>query len=352
MINELFSNPLILWYEQNKRDLPWRTTTDPYYIWLSEIILQQTRVAQGQSYYEDFVNSYPSVHDLAQAEEEEVLRKWQGLGYYSRARNLHFTAKYISEELNGVFPDTYDNIVKLKGVGEYTAAAIASFSFNEDVAVLDGNVYRVLSRYFGEKADISASKSKKFFQKLAQEALPQGQADIYNQAIMEFGALHCKPQNPYCALCPVQTSCYAFDKGEQENFPVKTKKIKIKKRYFHYVILEQEGKFYLNKRVKKGIWQNLYDFFLVEHKKELNTEELMKELIQEQVPIANAKVVKQGEQYKHVLSHQHIFAQFWHIQLENTNFNKQGLELFSYKEVEELPKPILIANHFSEFFEE
>jgi len=205
-----FSNQLIYWYLNNRRDLPWRKTTNPYHIWLSEIILQQTRVDQGMDYYLKFIQNFPTVNDLAIAPEEKVLKLWQGLGYYSRARNLHFSAKYIVNELNSVFPSTYNDIIKLKGVGDYTASAVSSICFNEPMAVVDGNVYRVLARYFGILTPINTSKGIKEFKKLAQQLLNKEDPATNNQAIMEFGARMCKPQNPDCNSCPLNDSCSAL----------------------------------------------------------------------------------------------------------------------------------------------
>ena len=222
----IFYNYLIKWYLENKRDLPWRKTTNPYHIWLSEIMLQQTRVAQGMPYFLSFVEAFPTVFDLAKAEEEQVLKLWQGLGYYSRARNLHKTAQYIATELNGVFPDNYKDLLQLKGVGDYTAAAIASFSYNEAVPVVDGNVFRVLSRYFDLDTDIAQAFAKKEFAALAFELMPKDTPATFNQAIMEFGALQCVPKNPDCAVCVFNESCAALQKKKVELLPVKSKKSK------------------------------------------------------------------------------------------------------------------------------
>lgn len=247
-----FSNLLIDWYLQNKRDLPWRKTTNPYNIWLSEIMLQQTRVAQGLPYYEAFISAFPTVFDLAKASEEEVLKLWQGLGYYSRARNLHSTAQYIASELNGEFPKDYKNLLKLKGVGDYTAAAIASIAYGEEVPVVDGNVYRVLSRYFGIEDDISLPKAKIEFQKLSKNLLPEGKASLYNQALMEFGALQCVPKSPDCTQCVFNSSCFALQKNRVGELPLKSKRTKVKNRYFYYLIIRDgEGNFVLNKEKTK-----------------------------------------------------------------------------------------------------
>ena len=223
-----FSNTLVYWYLQNKRELPWRKSKDPYLVWLSEIILQQTRIAQGMSYFLKFADAFPTVHDLANADESTVLKLWQGLGYYSRARNLHFSAKYISSELKGDFPKTYKEIIKLKGVGDYTASAIASICFDEPTAVVDGNVYRVLARYYGISTPINSTKGIKEFKALAQSVIDESQPGVFNQAIMDFGSLQCKPQNPDCDSCPLSSSCVAFEKKTIQELPVKEKKIKIK----------------------------------------------------------------------------------------------------------------------------
>ena len=252
----IFSKILNHWYSNNKRSLPWRQTKTPYLIWLSEIILQQTQIKQGLPYYEAFVEAYPTVFDLAKAEERKVLKLWQGLGYYSRARNLHATAQYIVEELNGEFPNNYRELLKLKGVGDYTASAIASICFNEPMAVVDGNVYRVLSRYFGIETPINSSKGIKEFKQLAQRLIDKNNPADYNQAIMEFGAVQCKPQNPNCDVCPFQDGCVAFEKKRIDELPVKIKAAKASKKYFNFlVIISKDNKTLLQKRKEKGIWQ-------------------------------------------------------------------------------------------------
>ena len=234
----IFSNKLISWYLQNKRDLPWRKTKNPYFVWLSEIMLQQTRVAQGMSYYLKFTETFPTVFDLAKADESTVLKMWQGLGYYSRARNLHATAKHIAFELDGKFPSTYKEIVKLKGIGDYTASAIASICFTEPTAVVDGNVYRVLSRYFGIETPINSSAGNKEFKELAQTLIDTLKPGTYNQAIMDFGAIQCKPKNPICLFCPFSESCVALQKNKIDTLPVKDKKTKVRDRYFNYLVLK------------------------------------------------------------------------------------------------------------------
>jgi len=281
-----FSNLLISWYLEHKRELPWRLTKDPYAIWLSEIILQQTKVAQGLPYYNAFISTFPSVNDLANAPEEKVLKLWQGLGYYSRARNLHYTANYISEDLKGVFPTNYNDLLKLKGVGDYTASAIASICYKEPSAVVDGNVYRVLARFFGISTPINSSQGIKAFKKLAQELLDVSQPGTYNQAVMEFGARHCKPRNPDCSSCIFNDKCVALQKNIVAELPVKLKKTTIKKCYFNYFIIQsEENTILLQQRTKKGIWQQLYEFPLIETSEEIKLEQL--QLLEEFKELSN-----------------------------------------------------------------
>ena len=274
-----FSTKIISWYQQNYRDLPWRNTNDAYKIWLSEIILQQTRVSQGLPYYINFVTAFPTVNDLANADEQEVLKLWQGLGYYSRARNLHFTAKLVVQNHNGIFPTTYDELIKLKGIGTYTAAAIASFSANEAVAVVDGNVFRVLSRVFNVDYDISQNSSKKYFIELAQKLLSTTQPNLHNQAIMEFGALQCVPKSPNCLDCVFNDSCEAYKLKIVSELPVKLKKNKITKRFMNFILVhDASGNYIMNKRTGNGIWKNLYEFPCVESENELDEQNLFLQL--------------------------------------------------------------------------
>ena len=277
--NFFFAETLLNWYQRHKRNLPWRETTDAYAIWLSEVILQQTRVAQGLPYYLKFIEAYPTVQYLAAAPEDEVLRLWQGLGYYSRARNMHFTAKQVVQEYNGQFPSSYHELQKLKGVGSYTAAAVASFAFKEKVAVLDGNVFRVLSRVFGISDDIAAPASRKVFQQLADSLIPEQAPDTFNQAIMEFGAIQCTPVMPDCMFCPLQTSCFAFNRGLVQELPVKSKAKAVRPRFFHYLVFEWQGSYFMRKRLAGDIWQGLYDFYLYEAaEKSWSTDALLLEL--------------------------------------------------------------------------
>lgn len=338
----MFSKQIIAWYQKNKRDLPWRNTKDPYKIWLSEIMLQQTRVAQGLPYYQRFTKKFPLLKDLAQASEQDVLKLWQGLGYYSRARNLHFTAKYIYYDLDGVFPESYEKLLALKGVGDYTAAAIASFCFNEKKPVVDGNVYRVLARFFGIKTPIHLPKAKKEFKALANELIDSNDPGLFNQAIMEFGALQCTPAQPNCSICPLNSACMALQKGEVTDLPVKEKKLKIRKRYFNYLILETEqNKTLVKKRHKKGIWQNLYEFPLVETDKSINYKVLIKNL--DFIEFIEKKdfdlQLLTQKDIIHKLTHQHLYIKFWLLKV--AKFNQKTI---SWQSISSLPVPIVIHN--------
>ncbi len=345
----ILAKQLIFWYLQNKRALPWRETNDPYRIWLSEIMLQQTRVAQGLPYFLKFIEAYPTVFDLAKADESQVLKLWQGLGYYSRARNLHFTAKYVAEELNGVFPKTYKELLQLKGVGDYTASAIASICYNEPVAVVDGNVYRVLSRYFGITTPINSVKGIKEFKELAQTVIDTKQPGVYNQAIMDFGALHCKPQNPLCKACPLASSCLALKNNSVKNLPVKEKKIKIKKRYFNFLVpITNNNKTVLEERIGKGIWQGLYQFPLVETKKETNEKELIThERFIKLFPEETTVSLFNNENIVHKLSHQHLITKFWVVKT-----GKVSERVMSWSKVKEQPVPVLIDKFLEEYLNE
>lgn len=341
-----FSNVLIYWYLQNERDLPWRKTKNPYLIWLSEIMLQQTRVAQGLSYFMKFKETFPTVFDLAKADEQTVLKMWQGLGYYSRARNLHFTAKYISEELNGEFPSTYNEIKKLKGIGDYTASAISSICFNEAAAVVDGNVYRVLSRYFGIKTAINSSAGIKEFKSLAQTLIDETQPGTFNQAIMDFGALHCKPQNPLCETCPFVNSCVAFEQNLTKELPVKEKKLKVRNRYFNYlVIITNDKKTILSERKNKGIWQGLYQFPLIESSENIDEKAIvLSEKFQNLFLSETTISLFNDQEIVHKLSHQHLYTKFWIVKVASL---KEAI--IKWKEVKKFPVPVLIANFLNEY---
>lgn len=314
--NTPFTNLLILWYLKNKRDLPWRKNKNPYQIWLSEIILQQTKISQGTAYYLKFIENFATVHDLANAKEEEVLKLWQGLGYYSRARNLHKTAIHISKDLNGVFPKNHSDLLKLKGIGDYTASAIASICFNQPNATVDGNVYRLLSRYFGIATPINSSKGIKEFKKLAQTLLDITDSGTHNQAMMEFGALICSPKNPDCSNCTLNTSCYALQNDKVKQLPVKENKIKIRKRHFNYLVVNSNNKHtIIQQRKGKGIWENLFEFPLLESQTELEIQDIVThEILNQFVEKSSYNISKfNNTQIIHKLSHQHLFTTFWII---------------------------------------
>jgi len=311
-----FSEQILYWFDKNKRGLPWRKSKDPYRIWLSEIILQQTKVVQGLPYYQKFIHTFPTILHLAKSSENEVLKLWQGLGYYSRARNLHYTAKEIVKKYNGVFPKDYKTILKLNGIGPYTAAAIVSFAYNLPYAVVDGNVVRLLSRYFGIQTPFDSSAGKKEFQRLAQELLIKEKAGENNQAIMEFGALQCTPKSPNCIICPLQNECFAFNNNLINELPKKMKKLKIKNRYFDFLIINNKENLFIQKR-KNGIWKGLYQFPLIEHEdekseREIRTSDGWKKIFKK----TRTKITKISFPIKHQLTHQTIYARFWHI---NTN---------------------------------
>lgn len=330
-------NPLIKnWYRRNKRNLPWRLTNDPFKIWLSEIILQQTKVEQGLSYYLKFTNRFKTVEDLAETSEQEVLNLWQGLGYYSRARNLHFTAKTVVNEHKGKFPKTYTELLKLKGIGNYTAAAIASFCFDESVAVVDGNVYRVLSRVFDLEIAIDSTEGKKYFFELAQNLIDKEDPALFNQAIMEFGALQCVPKNPNCEMCPLDSICLSKANGSWMNRPVKSKKTLVKYRYFHFLIFQNEQTTYLQKRSEKDIWQNLFQFPLIETDEEAEMNDFEKYSLLPPLKIS-AEIV-------HVLSHQKIHARFYHFNQLPAQIENDWIAV-KIAEIQEFPIPRLIDRY-------
>lgn len=343
-----FSEKIINWYIKNKRDLPWRNTRDAYLIWLSEIILQQTRVEQGMEYYLKFASEFPTVKQLAKADNEKVMKLWQGLGYYSRARNLHATAKMIVENHNGKFPNEYSQILSLKGIGEYTAAAIASFAFDKPHAVVDGNVYRVLARVFGIKTPIDTGQGKKEFSALANELLNSKNPALHNQAIMEFGALHCKPLSPDCKACVLNSMCFAYENNCVSELPIKAKTTKVRNRYFYYLVLRKKGIIAVNKRLGKDIWTNLYDFPMIETSTELSIENLL--LTKEWKKFFgknNYSILSVSETYRHILSHQRIFARF--IEIDSAvpleKIIPSSAIIIKEKDLEKFAVPKLIDNY-------
>lgn len=306
---------LARWYKSNKRNLPWRETSDPYFIWLSEIILQQTRVSQGLPYYLQFIKVFPAIKKLASASEDKVLKLWEGLGYYSRARNMHATAKIISEQFEGKFPESFHELIKLKGIGDYTAAAIASFAFNKAHPVVDGNVMRFTSRYFGITTPLNASSAKKEYYELARAILDRKNPALHNQAIMEFGALQCVPVNPDCEVCPLQAGCNAFNNKMVSILPVKIKKSKPRTRYFHYFLVKHNNQVLISKRKENDIWKNLYELPLIEKKASnpVSTAEFKK------LPtgvLTSPNLLKQVRKinYIHKLTHQTLDTTFYFVE--------------------------------------
>ena len=346
-----FSQEIINWYLINKRDLPWRETSDPYIIWLSEIIMQQTRVEQGMPYFRRFAENYPTVADFASASEDEILKQWQGLGYYSRGRNMHQTAQMVMEEHAGYFPKKYEELLKLKGVGEYTAAAISSFSANEAKAVVDGNVFRLLSRYFGIDTPINSGTGKKLFTNLANEVMDRNQAGIYNQAAMEFGSLQCKPVKPLCQLCPLQSGCDAYRTNRVGELPVKLKNQKIRDRYLIFVVAAKGESVLMHKRGTNDIWRNLYQLPLFETDSAAGIEGLLQDpqFIKAFGPDVALKSI--SNPVKHLLSHQRLHARF----IEITGFIHPQSDYNGYfyadaQDLATLAQPKLIFEFLEKFF--
>lgn len=348
--SKFISETLISWYEVNKRDLPWRQTKDPYRIWISEIILQQTRVAQGYDYYMRFIETFPNVKTLATADEDKVLKLWQGLGYYSRARNIHTAAKTIVSEYKGIFPTNYKDILSLKGIGEYTAAAIASAAFELPHAVVDGNVYRVLSRLFSIDTPIDTTTGKKLFTELANELIDNQRPGTYNQAIMDFGALQCSPISPSCDNCPFAEKCMAYAQNSVSKYPVKQNKTKVKERYFNYLDIHCRDYTYISKRTGNDIWKNLYELPLVETDKDMSLEELeQNELFKEILKDAgNISIRPASLTLKHVLSHRIIYAKFYKIEVEDDILLQQQFIKIKKAELENYAISRLVDRYFEQ----
>jgi len=324
------------WYRLNKRDLPWRHSSSAYNVWISEIILQQTQVIQGLDYYVKFISKFPTIFDLANAEEDEVLKLWQGLGYYSRARNLHFAAKQVVNDFNGEFPITYKDLLQLKGVGEYTASAISSIISNLPHAVVDGNVFRVLSRCFLVATPINSAKGKKEFTILANDLLDVNNAGDHNQGIMEIGALVCKPKNPKCEACPIQTKCLGFANNTVLDYPIKEKKLKVRNRYLNYIVTTDKVNIVIKKRGPKDIWQGLFDFPLVE------TDKPAEEM---------GKGIYLDKEIKHILTHQHIYASFWIKEVKTLSIEEPE-QLIKIENLEDYAMPQLLVKYLkiSDYF--
>ncbi len=339
-----FTHEIYKWYLTNKRDLPWRETNDPYKIWISEIILQQTRVVQGLDYYVQFIGNFPTVFDLANASEDSVLKLWQGLGYYTRARNLHFTAKNIVDNYNGNFPNNFKTILSLKGIGNYTAAAIASIAFNLPHAAVDGNIYRVLSRYYGIFTPTDTVAGKNEIQKIADELINDDNPGVHNQAFMEFGALQCIPKSPDCTSCPLLINCYAAKFNVTDKLPVKSKTVKQTTRFFYYYIIENNNSVLLEKRTNNDIWKNLHQFPLFESTKELTDEEIFSSGL----PFPNESknnIKSVSATIKHILTHQTIYARFIHIETDFNNFNHSNLFRVNKKDIYKFAVPKLIEQY-------
>jgi A/G-specific adenine glycosylase len=333
---------ILNWYKKNSRILPWRTTKDPYKIWLSEVILQQTQVVQGLNYYERFLENFYDIFSLAKASEEEILKNWQGLGYYSRARNLHKTAKIISETYNGKFPESYNEIIKLPGIGPYTAAAILSIAFEKKHPVLDGNVYRFISRLYAIELAIDEAKNRFVFLNILVEMMKNHQASLFNNAMMEMGAVVCKPQNPDCINCPVQSYCEAKKQNTIQNFPVKTKKLKIKNRYLNYFFVEMGDSFLIQKRTKNDIWQNLYELPLIESGQELSLKEIKKSII-ELIQINKNIEISPVTKIQHILTHQRLHVNLWRFKINELHTENLGIYIITnFQDFKKYPIPKLI----------
>lgn len=341
------------WYATNKRDLPWRDTKNPYLIWISEIILQQTRVAQGLDYYNRFVRRFPDIRSLAEAGRKDVLKCWQGLGYYSRARHLHETAEDIQRRFGGIFPEQYDDILTLKGIGEYTAAAITSFVWNQPRPVIDGNVYRVLGRLFAVETPMDTGKGKREYRELAALLMPPEQAGMHNQAIMEFGALQCVPQNPDCEKCPLSGKCMAYASGNPQQYPVRQKKTKTRNRYLNYFFIICGSHTYLHHRTGKDIWEGLYEFPLIETNDPVNLDTNVPENFANTGILRHFNKLFRGtgrtaisvemKNVRHVLSHQILYATFYKVEIQKENVALKKYLKISLSALDEYPFPKLIS---------
>ena len=344
-----FTSLLLKWNSgENNRSMPWKNEKNPYRIWISEIILQQTRVLQGTSYYNRFIQAFPTVFDVANAEESEVFKLWEGLGYYSRCKNIIFSARHIANKLNGIFPESYEEIIKLKGIGTYTASAIASFAYNQPYAVVDGNVFRVLSRVFGISISIDSNQGKKIFTTLAGKLLDKTQPGIYNQSLMDFGATICKPQLPICISCPLNSICYAFQHGLVNQLPIKQNKIARKSRWFYYLVISYNNNFYVRKRMTKDIWQNLYEFVLVETTDPVDISDFLSGEIFK--PILNKTCYNLdgiSNLKTQFLTHQVIKGRFINATLKNPTSIK-GYDLVTSEELKTLPFPKFITTYLKD----
>ena len=348
-MNSWFTTGLMRWNEtENSREMPWKGEKDPYKIWLSEIILQQTRVEQGLAYYNAFIHTYPTVEALAEAADQDVFKLWEGLGYYSRCRNLLSAARTVVKDFGGVFPDRYDDIIKLKGVGPYTAAAIASFAYNLPYSVVDGNVYRVLARVFGIYLPYDLPEGKKHFAKMASDLLDKSCPSLYNQAIMDFGATICKPKSPACEICPFTGQCHAFQHEKVNLLPVKSKKIIIKPRWFYYVLFEKNNQMLVRERKEKDIWQHLYEFYLMEEQRLIEENELPALLYKKGVKKKDILSIDISREYLQQLTHQHIRGRFLHIRLKDGAAVPEGYQWIANGDWNLLPFPKYILSYLKE----
>lgn len=347
--NRYFSDKVVEWYLGNHRKLPWRETKDPYRIWLSEVILQQTRVAQGLPYYLRFVERYPTVHGLAGAKEEAVLRDWQGLGYYTRARNLLRCARAVVAGNGGIFPRTFEQLRRLPGIGDYTAAAVASIAFNEAVAVVDGNVLRVLARFFGIDHDITTPDGRKFFKSFANSLIGGTSPSLYNQAVMEFGALCCLPRAPRCETCVLAADCFARKHDLQTQLPVRQPRNTPRTRYFNYFVIVHRNRVAMRKRSGKDIWQNLYDFYLAESPRRESVKRVMERDHGLRSILNGRASIEIGPAYEHKLTHQRIFARFVILRPADVHpWMERDMRFFTKKGIEKLPKPVVITRFLAE----
>ncbi|MBT8195256.1 MAG: A/G-specific adenine glycosylase [Bacteroidia bacterium] len=350
-IKNTFHQKLSSWYEANKRNLPFRETPiNPYFIWVSEIILQQTRLEQGLPYYLKFINKYPDLQALSTANEQDILLLWQGLGYYSRARNMHHTARYIQIKLKGEFPNTYREILKLKGIGPYTAAAISSIAFNEPVIALDGNVYRFLSRYFAVEESIDEAIGKKIIQEKGQKLMPKLNPGDFNQALIEIGALICKPNNPLCTECPVSRTCKAFNQNLTGILPIRKKKNKAKTKYFYYfIVYNKKEQIIIRKREGAGIWKNMFEFPLLESEKRIALKNIPQSDFFQNLFKKSQPVIRTiSNEHKHILSHQILKTRFIEIDVSKHSYEEKDYLKINHEEIEQYPMPRLIHKFFQQ----
>jgi A/G-specific adenine glycosylase len=341
-----FKNIITSWYRLNKRELPWRETSDPYHIWVSEVILQQTRVVQGTGYYQRFIESFPTIFHLAEAHEDSVLKVWQGLGYYTRARNLHKGAKIVVEKYGGLLPESYDELLKITGIGPYSAGAIASFAFQKPVPAIDGNVYRIMSRIFGVFSSPETAEGKREFYRLVSELMDKKAPDSFNQALLDFGALQCVPRSPNCSVCPFSQHCYALRNNLIDSLPVKGKKIATRDRFFTYVLIRYKNYTFISKRKSKDIWHSLYEFPLIETNYLPNEPEIDK--LPEWLKLFNGvglSVTFISPVVKHLLSHQTIYSRFVVVEIDEVskNIKQSYLKVYTYN-ISNYSVPRLIDN--------